>query len=559
MRSRMRARHAIAAVLTWAAFSAPSPLTAQAVSGVGDDAVQLPRGGMRYVLAGLWNDYDQVFSPKASGGGAQRGPLLGALSLENAGVNLLPRLAETQLQLRTLTGQSSYLMSLGRLEAAGEVRQSIAPLGLEYGVTRRVSLRVLVPYVESRDVTQLLLNRVGSGANVGLNPIYQTGSASTVATANAAVVGNLDRARSALSTEITRCADAMATGCDAIRANPQAAQALITRTQTVGAAVTAVYGTTANSGSRFIPITGSSAQANVAQTIGTLRTDFARYGITSIPEQSSPTAATTVLGPGGIPLLASDSSYGVGYQRLGNTRRAGVGDIDLTASVLLYDTFGADQVKRLTTATRGVRSQLTGGWRFGTAGADRTEDAFDVPIGEGANALLLRSTTDLVWSRTMWLSATIRTAKPLGDRVAVVLPYRTTADFLASPVMVDDAARSLGMRTDFELAPRFSFGDFFGVSGAYIMRRWGEDKYDAENLNSSVPLMSELTVPSRTMQAAAVGVTFSTLASYARRRSRFAAEVMYTHTVPISASGGVVPAVVSDRLELRVYTGFPRR
>lgn len=544
-------------MLTWAALCAPSrSLTAQAVSGVGDDALQLPRGGMRYVLAGLWNDYDQVFSPNASGGGSKRGPLFGALSLENAGVNLLPRLAETQVQLRTLTGQSSYLMSLGRLEAAGEVRQSIAPLGIEYGVTRRVSLRVLVPYAESRDVTQLLLNRVGSGANVGLNPTYQSGSAGAD---NARVVNNLNQARSELSAEITRCGNAMATGCDAIRANPAEAQALVTRTQTVGSAVTAVYGTAANSGSRFIPISGSGAQTSVAQTIGTLRTDFARYGITSIPEQSAPAAATTVLGPGGIPLLASDSSYGVGYQRLGNTRRAGVGDIDLTASVLLYDTFGADQVKRLTTATRGVRSQLTGGWRFGTAGADRTEDAFDVPIGEGANAVLLRSTTDLVWSRTMWLSATIRAAKPLGDRIAVVLPYRTTADFLSAPVTVDDAARSLGMRTDIELAPRFSFGDFFGVSGAYIMRRWGEDKYDAENLNSSVPLMSEMTVPSRTMQAAAVGVTFSTLASYARRRSRFAAEVMYTHTVPISASGGVVPAVVSDRLELRVYTGFPRR
>jgi hypothetical protein len=61
------------------------------------------------------------------------------------------------------------------------------------------------------------------------------------------------------------------------------------------------------------------------------------------------------------------------------------------------------------------------------------------------------------------------------------------------------------------------------------------------------------------MQAAAVGVTFSTLASYVRGRSRFPAEVIYSHTMPLSGSGATLPAVSSDRLELRVYTGFPRR
>ena len=320
-------------------------------------------------------------------------------------------------------------------------------------------------------------------------------------------------------------------------------------------AVVTVYGTTASRGAQFVPLTGSAAQTNVVGTIGGLRTDFAKYGITSIAEGVQPSAATRVLGPGGMPFIGTDSSMEVGYERLGNTRRAGIGDIDFTASFLLYDTFGADQARRLQAATRGVRTMVSGGWRFGTAGADRTEDAFDVPIGEGANAVLVRSTTDLVWSRRLWLSATVRAAKPMGDHMAVVLPYRTIATTFADPVLADAVA--LGMRTDIELAPRFSFGDFFGVSGAYIMRRWGRSLRHREHERAVRSWRSSR--PSRTLQAAAVGVTFSTLASYARRRSRIAAEVMYTHTVPISASGGVVPAVMTDRLELRVYTGFPRR
>jgi hypothetical protein len=56
-----------------------------------------------------------------------------------------------------------------------------------------------------------------------------------------------------------------------------------------------------------------------------------------------------------------------------------------------------------------------------------------------------------------------------------------------------------------------------------------------------------------------LGFSFSTLASYARGRSRFPAEVIYTHTAPLSGSGALTPAISTDRLELRVYTGFPRR
>jgi hypothetical protein len=75
----------------------------------------------------------------------------------------------------------------------------------------------------------------------------------------------------------------------------------------------------------------------------------------------------------------------------------------------------------------------------------------------------------------------------------------------------------------------------------------------------TTPELTSWTVPSRSLTSATVGVTFSSLASFARRRSRFPAEVIYTHQFPLSGSGGFVPAVSSDRLELRVYTGFPRR
>ena len=84
-----------------------------------------------------------------------------------------------------------------------------------------------MPYVESRDVSQLLLNRVGSTANVGMNPAYAASTGVAARSTNGALLSQLDLARTRLTAEITRCASTTATGCDAIRANVGAAQALL--------------------------------------------------------------------------------------------------------------------------------------------------------------------------------------------------------------------------------------------------------------------------------------------------------------------------------------------
>lgn len=532
-----------------------SALSAQRVAGVGDDAIPLPKGGYRILVGGLWNDYDAVFTP---GGSAANRRVLGSLATDNLGVSLLPQLAAAQSGIRALTGNTSFALSLGPLEAGGEVRQSIAPITLDYGVTRRLSMRVVVPYVESRDVSQLILNRSGTGANVGRNPAYGTTGAAARA-ANGSLGTQIEAARAALAAEITRCANTTATGCDAIRANPAGAQALVARAQQTRASIVSVYGDATRAGAPVVPITGSSVHTAVVSTIAALRSDFVAYGITSIAAGAQPAPATLVYGPAaGIGAIATDTAFKVGYAQLGNTRRAGIGDIDLTATYLLFDSFKADQVKRLLAPTRGVRSNVTVGWRFGTAGADRTEDAFDVPIGEGANALIVRSTTDVLFNRWAWMSGTVRMVKPMADQVAVTFPFRDEAATFASPVTSAIANRTLGSRVDVELAPRMSIGQYFGLSGSYLLRRWGGDSYVAAGPPSpgATPTVD---VASRTLSAAAFGVTFSTLSSYVRGRSRFPAEVIYTHTIPLAASGGEVPVMTSDRLELRVYTGFPRR
>ena len=170
--------------------------------------------------------------------------------------------------------------------------------------------------------------------------------------------------------------------------------------------------------------------------------------------------------------------------------------------------------------------------------------------------MLTRSTTDLVLGKALWLSGTIRLVQPLSDQAVLRRPlFVDTALF--TPTAVGQAARTLGRRIDAEVAPRLAIGQFFGISGGYQYRRADASQYDFA-ATDSLPALPQ-TTGMWTTQSYMVGVTFSTMSSYVRNRSKWPLEVLYVHTEPLTGSGYGANAVAADRLELRIYTGFPRR
>ncbi len=532
---------------------------AQAVTGVGDDAVPIPKGAYRFRVGGLWNEYTAVYAPDGNGSSKSRA-LLGPLATSSLGTGALPQLSGAESAIRTLTATPAYSLSLGTFEAIGEVRQAAIPLSFEVGIGRRFSIGVNVPYSESRGRSQLVLNRLGTSANVGQNPAFSTATGAAARTNNGALLRQLATARTQLAAEITRCTDPLAPNCTTIRANPTAAQALLQQAQSAQSAIATVYGDSVRGASPVVPLNGSTSNTSIVATIGAIRSAFQGYGIGSIAPTIAPAAATVAYGPGSLGSIVTDSAFGLRYNTIEGTRRAGIGDVDLTVTGLLHDTFAADQKRRLSNTGRAIRSTFTAGFRFGTAGADRVEDPLDVPIGEGASALLLRSTTDFVLNRFFWISGTVRIVKPFGDQVAVALPFLTDSTIFNS-FTVGLARRALGPRTEIEIAPRLMFGPFFGLSGAYLLRRVGEDQLTPESATSAGPAGATAphTTPVRTMQALAVGASFSSLASYMRGGAKWPLELRFVHTAPISASGGIQPIFATDRLELTIYRRFPRR
>ncbi len=534
-------------VLLLSGVSAAS--NAQAVQGAGADAVPIPKGTLRFSVSGNWDlSYDE-YTPVGKLG------VRSTLHTSSLDVRFFPQLSAAEQAIRALSKVSSFTLTHGPLSARGDERKSTTPFNFQFGITSRLSVGLVVPYVESRDNSILTLNENGVDASVGQNPAYSSTNGATARSANGTLLRQLSTARTQLAAEITRCAVPTATGCDAIRADPAGAASLLQKSTDAQTAIVTIYGDSVRGGAPVVPINNSSTQTAINTTINDIRAAFASFGVTAIAASSLPASALIVNGPGSLPRIANDTAYGLDYERLGNTRRSGIGDVDLTATFLWLNTLGARPSQWLAARSFGVRSVVTGGWRFGSAGADRTNDAFDVPNGDGANALLLRSTTDVVINRWVWLSGTVRAVQPFGDQVVIRRPLFDDS-LLFVPSTVQSADRSLGRRVDLELAPRVTIGQFFGVSGGYLYRRGDGDEYTFAAGDASEA--ATLSRPSTTYQAYMYGATFSTLSSYVRGRARWPVEVLYVHTGPITGSGNAL-AMTTDRLELRLYFGFPRR
>lgn len=540
---------------------APSSGLAQTPAGIGDDAVPLPAKGARIRIVGLWENYDSRFSTNADGK-YEKNRLFSGYSRDNLGAADFTVLTGAQTSIRSLSGLDAFSLSFGKLEATGDVTKSIVPFQIEYGITNRLSLSLLVPYVETRSASSFVLNRGGAGANVGRNPAL---ASTTVRTANDLVATQIARSRTALSAEITRCANVDATGggCTAIRANPAAAQTFLQQSELFRQQLSALYGTSETSGALVVPLINSDAHKAILAKLADIRTSFLNYASNSLDSTSRPAGSQFIYATGALQDMAKDSSFGVGYDTLAIGGRAGMGDIDLTASFLLLNTLGNSQSDRLNLNKRGVRTLVSGGWRFGTATGNRVGNPFDLPTGDGANAILLRSTTDLIWSRRFWVSGTVRYTKPLTDNVAARFPAISDTT-LFSPTFPLTAERTLGARTEVEVAPRFGIGRSFGVSAAYRLSRQAESSVVPIGEivvpdDGTAALLDRIVMPATTVQSVFVGASYSTLSAFTRGKSKWPLEIIYSHGLVVGASGGVIPATVTDRIELRIYTRFPRR
>lgn len=552
----------VAAVLA-ALVGPPSRAAAQPVLGAGDDAT-IPAPGQVRVRSSLLFGASKERAGGLTGGGTGRVPLGAEYSVDSLGPRQVPGLASIRDTLRAVTGRTGLALSLGEVQVSARVNSTVAPVLVEYGVLRRLSLSVMVPYIKTRTVVNPVTNAGGGSGNFGVNPATGTGTAATAAKSQTgAAVSNL---ANAIAAARTQCPTATAAaGC----ANAGAVIAAADRLRT---GIIAVYGDGASAtGAVAVPLAGSDAQAAVAQRIAELGAQFAAIGVTSFT-QAVPAPSLARFGFTGTRALLNDPANGVSYRSnqfnpFASLVRATIGDIEVAASLALFDGFGdagRDGGLRARVTPRAgvrVRSTVSGGFRFATGPIARPDVLFDAPPAERAAAVLVRSASDVAIGPRFSASLVGRLAVPVADTRMARIPLAPGEPF-APLYTFREVNRKLGREVQIEFTPRYAAGEAFAVVAQALVRDRATAAYTGTFTATPAETQAEpVTLDASTLNVGTggrearvgFGVAYSTLAAYARGKSTLPVEVSYLHTTTASASGGAVPYTATEQLSVRIY------
>jgi hypothetical protein len=512
------------------------------------DAAPIPRGMLRLRISNAWTRFDQRFATSGLTG------LGDELSADPLGATQLPLLTPIQASLQTLAADPAMRLSLGQLVARSDARIVTTPIAIEYGLSRRLSIGVLVPVVQTRRSVVLQVNpATGTPANVGLVPAGQRLSA---AAQNATAYQSLQAAAASLSALIAQCtANPGAAGCAAYNADAAgaaAAQALAARF------AAAASGLGVDSGKAHI--------APRAGGVFALEIELQRNALNRLLQQYLGAGAANVSpvffartdfsyqdlqgGAGASGLLAGP--YGGGIDSIHTTDRIGFGDISVGATYLLFDRFRRDSLP-----ARGVESRLAVGaaLRFATSRPDTANNLVDIGTGSGAG-VELHGAFDVIRGRVAGTVAT-RYIKSFAREVSAPLFGDPDAAFPLPSF--GRRRRTAGDVVTIDVTPRYLLSETFALDGHYGLERTGAATYDdALGAVADQPLFCSFVDcgspvgRARMAQRLGLGLRYSTVDAFARGTSPYPVEVSFTHLTTVSGDAGV-PRISRDQIQLRVF------
>ena len=523
----------------------PSPLSHL------DDAAPVPSGMLRLRLANVWTRYDERFAPSGT-------ISLGAeLSADSLGSAQLPRLLPIEAGLRTLAVDPALRLSLGFLHVGSNARIVTTPISIEYGLTGRLSVGLLVPIVETRRVAQATVSGAALFANAGY---VATASRAGAADINGAVINAYRNAADSLGTLLARCpTNPGDTGCAAVNANIADATAARARATSFADAVTAL-GT----------IIAPRASSRLADTIDVRRVQLNQRlqqylgagagALTSIFTAPTDFSYIDLQGRNGVPGLLG-GPVGGGLDSIHTTERVGFGDIAIGARFLVFDGFQKDASPPPRLQTRLV---VGGALRFATSLPDSAQSLVDIATGDGAGAEL-HSAWDVIVGH---FGATV------AARYATFFGRTVTASLVGDPEaafpypLFGSRKRTPGDVFGLDVTPRLLLTSSLALDGHYGLERLGGTTYGPA-LETPVdpcaacqvlfPVATEsVTGRSRTAQRLGYGLRFSTVDLYARNQARYPIEVSYAHLSTVTGDAGV-PKQSREQIEVRLFYQIRRR
>jgi hypothetical protein len=525
-------------------IAVPSAAQGQWLPMIGDDATVPRTGTVRITVTPTAGSYDRRYSRSGDGTTEPLGADFGVLGLER-----LPSLLVAQDEIRSIAGIPDLTLTLGDLDVRlrGQVEQ--LPLKLELGLPGRISLGVMVPFVRTRS-TVVIGPEIGSGATVGLNPAINTPAALDQ---NIVLVNALEQAADALRSRLNQCAGSTAPECASVNADRNATAAFANSADAYRDDLERVYFFSA-----FVPVTASPAEQAIAARIASLRSQFESFGVNAMSGAPARPVAASPMTYGDLQALVGDPLIGISTDPLVTAERVALGDMEVGARIVLLDALAGR-----TPRAAGLRVALGGLVRLGTGTVPPTRSLISIGTGDGQTDIEGHAIVDAALGR--WFATTLaaRYTRQLEHDTPMRIP-----EFAGQPFVLADrealVRRDLGDMLQLEATPRIAISDFFAVGGYFSYRRKAADSHQL-----AVPLdeTSEIILDPAVLdegtdvreQRMGFGVAFSNLAAFNRGRARFPFELSFLHLQTTGATGGTVPRLREDRVQVRLYFPVWRR
>lgn len=547
--------------LTILLLAATRVAAAQRVTGPTEDASVLPRGMARVAISPTWSRYHERFADglgrRAKG---EVEPLAADFDLDSLGLTALPALAPVQTALQSILGAGAPLpITAGRLQTRFDASVAYTPIVAEFGLTSRITLGMMVPLVKTRTEVSVNPNPTGLGATVGFNPALTNAQARS---ANALVVSQLTAAASQLQQRLQACSGSSDPSCAAINANRAAAQQLVTSAGAAATGIENVYGTSTDKpGSAFAPVHLSSVQQSVESRLSSLSADFT--GFLGAPGSGSAWISSQ---PVGAPPLAyadfqqllTDSAGGIIADTLQSVEVNTIGDMEVGAKVLLFDSFGTVPPQQAALGGVKLRLSVAALYRFGIAQMESAANFADIGTGDAQDDIEGRVFADVMFGRHLWASFVGRYGIQRADVRSFRVPDAPHQPFPPASRMIV-LQRDLGDYISGEFSPRLVVSDNIAFSGSYVLFSKAEDSYAFGPESVVDPDSAAVIDPgvlalgsARREQRVLASVTYSNLAAYYRNRARVPMEVSLTVGRTISGDGNAPKASITS-LSFRFY------
>lgn len=513
---------------------------AQSTNPLLPDATVLPSRGTRIRASTIFTRWDELL-----GSGGVRN-VASPLATDSLGVNALPLLAPAETTIRIASGLPNFRLTAGNVVAVGNSRAMTAPVILEYGLSRRLTLGVVVPLVETRTTLGYQLNPALGKANVGPNPAYGS-NAAAIRTQNAAVVTSLRAAADSLRGRLATCAATPADPvCAPLSGQTTAIQALLQSSGSFASAVEKLYGTSdANPGFPLIPLAGDPSQIAISAQYAALQKSYQTFLTKSIVSGN----VIAANGPAANFQLQS-LARSFGRDSIGPVDRSSIGDILVGATFQIANTFPDSMVK----GDRRRHARLAGNasFRIGTGEPGSRNRLFDFGTGYGQPGLILGLAGDAQMTPRVSLSGVANYTLQFGTVEVARVPNAANSAYPLQTAV--PGTFSAGNVIEISAIPRYRLAGHFMINGQYSLLRTGADTYTLGTIPSGALAPSApYGNASATAQQIGIGFSYSTAGGPEARPGAIPYEVSFSHVETLAGSGGPLAKTFRDAIELRVY------